>query len=70
MTDLMMPGMNGGEMANRLLEVHKETRVLYTSGYTNETVVRRGLIISDKPFLAKPFTIDDVIQKVREALAN
>ena len=70
MTDLMMPGMNGGELASRLLESRKDTRVLYTSGYTNETVIRRGLIIPDMPFLAKPFTIDDVIRKVREALAN
>jgi two-component system, cell cycle sensor histidine kinase and response regulator CckA len=70
MTDLMMPEMNGGELARRLLESRKDTRVLYTSGYTNETVIRRGLIIPDKPFLAKPFTIDDVIRKVREALAN
>jgi CheY-like chemotaxis protein len=70
MTDLMMPGMNGGELASRLLESRKDARVLYTSGYTNETVIRRGLIIPDKPFLAKPFTIDDVIRKVRDALAN
>jgi PAS domain S-box-containing protein len=70
MTDLMMPGMNGSELASRLLESRKDARVLYTSGYTNETVIRRGLIIPDKPFLAKPFTIDDVIRKVREALTN
>jgi len=70
MTDLMMPGMNGGELASLLLESRKDTRILYTSGYTNETVIRRGLIVPDKPFLAKPFTIDDVIRKVREALAN
>jgi CheY-like chemotaxis protein len=70
MTDLMMPEMNGGELASRLLESRKDARVLYTSGYTNETVVRRGLIISDKPFLAKPFTIDDIIRKVRDTLAN
>jgi PAS domain S-box-containing protein len=70
MTDLMMPGMNGSELASRLLESRKDARVLYTSGYTNETVIRRGLIIPDKPFLAKPFTIDEVIRKVRDALAN
>ena len=70
MTDLMMPGMNGGELASLLLASRKNARVLYTSGYTNETVIRRGLIIPDKPFLSKPFTIDDVIRKVRDALAN
>ena len=69
MTDLMMPDMNGGELAAKLLERRRGSRVLYTSGYTNETVIRRGLIISDVPFLSKPFTIDDVIRKVREALA-
>ena len=70
MTDLMLPGMNGGQLANRLLESRKDARVLYTSGYTNESVVERGLIIPDMPFLAKPFTILDVIRTVRDALAQ
>ena len=70
MTDLMMPDMNGGELAKRLLEKRPEARVLYTSGYTSESVVRRGMIMADVPFLSKPFTIALVVEKVREALGK
>jgi CheY-like chemotaxis protein len=68
MTDLMMPDMNGGELAERLLSSRPNARVLYTSGYTSETVVRGGLVVGEVPFLAKPFTIDAVLKKVREVL--
>lgn len=68
-TDLMMPEMNGGELARSFLDARQGTRVLYTSGYTNEAVIGRGLIGAGTPFLAKPFTIEDVTRKVRETLA-
>ncbi|MEO8563682.1 MAG: PAS domain S-box protein [bacterium] len=69
LTDVMMPTMDGGELSRRLLVSRPDARVLYTSGYTNESVVGRGLITSDTSFLAKPFTIEAVVRKAREALA-
>ena len=69
MTDLMMPGMTGDELAQRLLAARPEARVLYTSGYTDEAVTLRGLVSPGTPFLSKPFTIEGVVTKVREALA-
>ena len=68
MTDVMMPQMNGGELARRILLARPAIRVLYTSGYTNDAVIGRGFITSDTVFLAKPFTLADVVGKVREAL--
>jgi CheY-like chemotaxis protein len=69
MTDVMMPDMDGGQLALRLLRSRPEARVLYTSGYTDETVIARGLITPGAIFLAKPFTLDAVDVKVRQALA-
>jgi PAS domain S-box-containing protein len=70
LTDVMMPAMDGGELSRRLLATRPSARVLYTSGYTNESVVGRGLITGDTAFLPKPFTIDAVLRKTREALAG
>ena len=68
MTDVMMPQMNGGELARRVQRTRPAIRVLYTSGYTSDAVIGRGFITSDTVFLAKPFNLADVVAKVREAL--
>jgi PAS domain S-box-containing protein len=67
-TDVVMPGMDGRELADRLAPIHGEARCLFMSGYTDDAVVRRGVREEGVPFLQKPFTIDALAQKVREVL--
>ena len=60
--------MNGRELADRLTQERPETRVLYVSGYTDQAVVRRGILEAGHPFLQKPYTPPLLAQKVREVL--
>jgi two-component system, cell cycle sensor histidine kinase and response regulator CckA len=67
-TDVVMPGLSGPVLAERLGSDRPETRVLYTSGYAGDEVVRHGVVGPDCAFLEKPFTRDALIRKVRELL--
>jgi PAS domain S-box-containing protein len=67
-TDVMMPGMSGGELARRLREVRPSTRVLYMSGYADDAIFRRALPGKEAAFLEKPFTAAALSRKVRETL--
>jgi nitrogen-specific signal transduction histidine kinase/CheY-like chemotaxis protein len=68
LTDLVMPEMAGTELASRLLEDRPELRILYVSGYTDDAVVRHGLLDHRHHFLPKPFTPQILRRKVREVL--
>jgi two-component system, cell cycle sensor histidine kinase and response regulator CckA len=68
MTDIVMPGMLGPEVARRAAALRPELKVLYMSGYTDESIMKRGTLRGDEPFLQKPFTPNALAQKVREAL--
>jgi two-component system, cell cycle sensor histidine kinase and response regulator CckA len=68
LTDLVMPGMSGRELARRLAEIHPETKCLFMSGYTDEAVLRNGGLGADHAFLQKPFIPESLSRKVREVL--
>jgi PAS domain S-box-containing protein len=67
-TDVVMPGMNGRELANLLKEKRSELKVLFMSGYTANVIVHRGVLDDDVCFIQKPFSQAVLANKVREAL--
>ena len=68
LADVVMPGLNGPELAERLSGTRSETKVVFMSGYTTDVMDQYGILHSRAPFLGKPFTPDLLVRKVREAL--
>jgi two-component system cell cycle sensor histidine kinase/response regulator CckA len=68
MTDVVMPGMNGRELAERLVALHPGVKVLFTSGYTEDVIVHHGVVDENLAFIGKPYTVAALAAKVRETL--
>ncbi|MGC2648736.1 MAG: ATP-binding protein, partial [Candidatus Sulfotelmatobacter sp.] len=68
LTDVIMPGMNGRELAQRISEIRPQTKVLYMSGYTENVIGHNGTLDAGVRLLQKPFTLRDLKSKVREVL--
>jgi two-component system cell cycle sensor histidine kinase/response regulator CckA len=68
LSDVVMPRMSGREFAGHLAELRPGLPVLFMSGYTNDEIMRRGLLEPGAPFLAKPFSPEALATKVREVL--
>lgn len=67
-TDVIMPGMSGRDLAENLKFKKPNMKILYISGYTDNAIVHHGILDSSIPFLQKPFTINDICKKIREVL--
>ncbi|HEY6462519.1 MAG TPA: PAS domain S-box protein [Polyangiaceae bacterium] len=68
LTDVVMPEMSGAELARRVMATRPGIRTLCMSGYTDETIIRHGILEKGIAFLQKPFTPDLLVRKVREVL--
>jgi CheY-like chemotaxis protein len=69
LVDVVMPGLSGSELAGELARVAPGTRVLFTSGYTDGEILRRGLLEPGAAFLAKPFSPEALVRAVHATMA-
>jgi PAS domain S-box-containing protein len=67
-TDVVMPGMSGRELAERAQKLRPTLRVLFTSGYTSDVVLRRGVMDDRLEFIAKPYSIEQLASRLRKVL--
>jgi two-component system cell cycle sensor histidine kinase/response regulator CckA len=69
-TDIVMPGMSGRELAQQLAQKGHQVKVLFISGYTDNAIVHHGILDEGTHFLQKPFTPDSLTRKIREILSE
>jgi DNA-binding response OmpR family regulator len=68
LTDVVMPGMSGGELARKLGASRPKMKVLFMSGFSSEAVATHGKLLPGSSFLSKPFTASDLVDRVQETL--
>ena len=69
-TDVVMPGMNGSELAKRAVAFHPDMKVLYMSGYTDSDIVHNGVLEKGVNYIQKPFTFKGLAGKVQDVLSG
>jgi len=69
-TDVVMPEMNGRDLADRVKKLHPDIRVLYMSGYSANVIAHHGILEQGVFFIQKPFTNRELAERVRQALSN
>jgi two-component system, cell cycle sensor histidine kinase and response regulator CckA len=68
-TDVYMPGMNGLELADRIIDLHPRVSVLYTSGHTDERILAPGTVPAGAAFLPKPFSMAELVRTTEDVFA-
>lgn len=68
LTDVVMPLIGGRELSTKLKNIHPEVKVIYTSGYTDEAVIRHGMLEPGTDFVQKPYSLAGLTQKIRSVL--
>jgi PAS domain S-box-containing protein len=69
-TDVVLSGMNGKELAERLLEIRPAVKIVFTSGYTEDVIAHHGVIDQNVAYLGKPYTPESMLDKITEVLAR
>ena len=69
LTDVVMPGLSGGEVAQRMRELRPGIKVIFMSGYPDDAIVQHGVLDAEQAFVQKPFSIEDLSGRVRAILA-
>ncbi len=70
LTDVVMPGMSGRDLAERMEKLRPGIKILYMSGYTDQAIIHHGILAADTVLLQKPFTLHALAGKLREALEH
>ncbi|HEY0251450.1 MAG TPA: response regulator, partial [Kofleriaceae bacterium] len=70
LTDVVIPGMSGRELADRFQAIRADLRVVYMSGYTDDAIVHHRVLDPDVTLVAKPFTKASLLERVRYALTR
>jgi two-component system, cell cycle sensor histidine kinase and response regulator CckA len=68
LTDVIMPQLSGREVAEAIADIDPSIKILYMSGYTDDAVLRHGIVSDAVNFIHKPYTADALLQTVRQVL--
>jgi FixJ family two-component response regulator len=63
-----MPGISGKQLSDEIEKIYPEIKILFISGYTDESIVQHGILDSQVEFLQKPFSVESLGKKVRQVL--